>query len=133
VHTCAACLSCKAASQVHGCGVWRVACGVWRVACGVWRVWRVACVACGVAGIRRGDSMPTARLACQNLVLSAGMHVALEPDIVVVPQMSGGGFMQCGLVEYVGILRDVLAMDKNLMVGPSPLDPGCSVRACLDH
>jgi hypothetical protein len=114
------------------CGVWRVACGVCGV-CGVWRVWRVACVACGVAGIRRGDSMPTARLACQNLVLSAGMHVALEPDIVVVPQMSGGGFMQCGLVEYVGILRDVLAMDKNLMVGPSPLDPGCSVRACLDH
>ena len=67
-------------------------------------------------------AMPNARLACQNLVLSAGMQGALEPDIVVIPHWerngdNGGGFMQVsGALEYVSILSDIISLGKNLMV-----------------
>lgn len=62
---------------------------------------------------------PNARLACQNLVLSAGMQGAMEPDIIVVPQWddNAGSFMHVsGSAEYTHILSDMISMGKNLIV-----------------
>lgn len=62
---------------------------------------------------------PNARLACQNLVLSAGMQGAMEPDIIVVPQWddNAGSFMRVsGSAEYTHILSDMISMGKNLIV-----------------
>ena len=69
---------------------------------------------------------PSARLACQNLVLSAGMQGAMEPGIVVVPewQGSGGSFMDVsGSAEYVHILSDLIVMGKHLIVACNAGDP----------
>ena len=72
---------------------------------------------------------PRARLSCQNLMLSDGLGSMSASTVVVAlldpaagrsagapqPEQSCGIGVE-GAAEYVGILRDVLALEKNLLV-----------------
>jgi amino acid transporter len=77
-------------------------------------------------------AMPNARLACQNLVLSAGMQGAMEPDIIVMPQWddNAGSFMRVsGSAEYTHILGDMISMGKNLIVACNAGGPPGGARS----